>query len=83
MAGYGNVEGLRWKELNIQLVKYFELVITERRAFYRNPERQVSDGRDIVDVLLSLEEEEQLPAEAIMGVLFGKQCSQCLQTQTY
>lgn len=71
------------EELNILLVKYFKVVITERRGICRNPNRQLSDVGDIVDVLLSLEEEEQLPIEAVMGILLVSRLSSSSETNTW
>jgi cytochrome P450 len=63
------------KELNRRLVKYFKGVIEEHEKSLESEDR-AHESNDILDVLLSLEGDDMLSDEAIMGILLvrSKDC---------
>jgi cytochrome P450 len=59
---------IKLKELNRRLVKYFKGVIEEHEKSLESDDR-AHESNDILDVLLSLEGDDMLSDEAIMGIL--------------
>lgn len=73
--------GREMKSLQRQLAKYFQVIIEERRGLLKKPKTAELHPEEVVlDVLLSLQEEESLSDRAIMGVLLV--CCNLFQSST-
>lgn len=75
--------GREMKSLQRQLAKYFQVIIEERRGLLKKPktaELHPEEEAVVLDVLLSLQEEESLSDRAIMGILLV--CCNLFQSST-
>ena len=75
--------GQEMKSLQRQLAKYFQVIIEERRGLLKKPktaELHPEEEAVVLDVLLTLQEEESLSDRAIMGILLV--CCNLFQSST-